>query len=245
MFSRRLLLAFCLGTSLVTAAAVTSRAGVVDLTPPDTSGTSTPELNANGWANEDFLVTLIALDEEGGSGVESITYSTTGAQVIAERTVPGDENSFNITAEGQTVVHFSARDNAGNVEPEETLTLRLDKTDPTISASSKPRRIWPPDKRTVTLTISGQVQDSLSGVNLSSGHFTLTDEYGEHNAEGGFLISKDGSFSFTTDVTARRKAKDRNGRSYTFSITAEDLAGNVGVQPLKVIVPHDKRRRGR
>lgn len=245
MLSRRLLLALSLGASLVMAAATTSYAGDVDTTAPETTATLNPELNENGWANEDVQVTLLAEDNEGGSGVDSITYSATGAQDIAENTVSGDETSFTITAEGVTVITYFATDNAGNDEAAETVTVRIDKTDPVITASPNPKKIWPPDKRIVTVTISGTITDALSGVDLTSGRFKLIDEYGAENEEGTFTINADGSFSFTADVIAKRKGRDRNGRTYAFEITAEDEAGNVAIKTVKVLVPHDRRRRNR
>jgi hypothetical protein len=127
MVSRRLLLALSVGASLVAAAATTTRAGLPEAVPPETIATLEPSLNANGWANEDVEVTLLATDNDGGSGVDDISYFSVGAQTIASTTVNGDQTSFVISAEGITVVHFFATDLAGNVETEQTVTVRIDK----------------------------------------------------------------------------------------------------------------------
>lgn len=242
MLSHRLLLALSLGVSLVAASATSGRAETI---APNTTATLEPTLNENGWANEDVQVNLSAVDDEGGSGVASITYSSTGAQTIGSTTVNSNQASFNVTAEGTTVVHFFATDQDGNVETEETVTVRVDQTDPTITASVKPRRLWPPNQREVTVTVTGQISDALSGVDFTSGEFTLIDEYGNLNNTGPITINGDGTYSFTVDLVAFRKKRDRNGRTYTIKVSANDEAGNTATQTVEVVVPHNRRRRGR
>ena len=60
-----------------------------DTTPPNTRATLSPEPNAAGWNNNDVTVSLEATDV-GGSNVEEIVYSASGAQPIEEKTVRGD-----------------------------------------------------------------------------------------------------------------------------------------------------------
>jgi probable HAF family extracellular repeat protein len=106
-----------------------------DATAPDTTATTSPEPNAAGWNKENVTVTLDATDE-GGSNVEGITYSASGAESIDVSTVPGDSTKISIAAEGETTITYYATDHAGNAEEPRTLTVRLDKTAPGVDIAS-------------------------------------------------------------------------------------------------------------
>jgi hypothetical protein len=116
--------------------------------PPTTTAMVTPPANAAGWNNTNVTVTLTATDTPGGSGVQSITYSLTGAQT-GGGSVNASTASFAITAEGTTTVTFHARGNAGNVEADETLIVRIDKTVPTVTP--------PPDQLVEATSPAGAV----------------------------------------------------------------------------------------
>lgn len=106
-----------------------------DTTAPVSSAAASPAANAFGWNNGQVAVTVTASDEVGGSGLESISYTATGASNFAD-TPPGSPAQFNVTAQGTTAVSYFARDNAGNEEAAKTLTLNLDLTPPTISGAT-------------------------------------------------------------------------------------------------------------
>jgi pectin methylesterase-like acyl-CoA thioesterase/pectate lyase len=99
-----------------------------DQTPPVTTATLSHEANAAGWHNSDVTLTLSAGDEEGGSGLREIIYSVNGTLGFA----PGGQLSLPFDQAGETIVTFSARDEAGNAEPTQTITVRLDKSAPVI-----------------------------------------------------------------------------------------------------------------
>lgn len=108
-----------------------------DTTPPTTTATPTPLPNASNWNNTDVTVTLSASDNQGGAGVKQIVYSATGAQQIGSTAVLGNSTQVTITAEGTTTLTYFATDNAGNVEsPPKMLTIRIDKTAPTITVTT-------------------------------------------------------------------------------------------------------------
>ncbi|HEX5847935.1 MAG TPA: PxKF domain-containing protein [Rubrobacter sp.] len=106
-----------------------------DLTPPNTEATLSPEPNIDGWNSNDVTVSLDATDE-GGSNVEGIVYSASGAQTVEETTVGGSSTSLDITAEGETTITYAARDHAGNLEDQKTISVRIDRSDPEVSISS-------------------------------------------------------------------------------------------------------------
>ncbi len=75
----------------------------------------------------------------------------------------GSTVDLTVSAEGETTIHFMARDTAGNAEAVQQLTIRLDMTPPAITASVNP----PPNaagwnNSSVTATFSAV--DPLSGV---------------------------------------------------------------------------------
>ncbi len=97
------------------------------------------------WTKGDVQVTLSAQDNEGGSGVRDIRYSATGADPISEQTVAAADlpATFPIDAEGTTMVRYFATDNEGNVEsPAKTLTVKIDKSAPTVDS------VYPADAAT-------------------------------------------------------------------------------------------------
>ncbi len=106
-----------------------------DTIPPTTTASLSPQPNAAGWNKNDVTVTLTAADNAGGSGVKQITYSASGAQAIASATVHGSFASVVISSEGITTLTFFATDNASNVESAHSVTIKLDKTPPSIAGS--------------------------------------------------------------------------------------------------------------
>src|SRR5205814_1450212 len=109
-----------------------------DNTPPSSGGQLSPAPNAQGWNTSNVTVVITATDNIGGSGIASITYSATGAQPIASTTVAGDwTRNIVISTEGVTTINFHATDIAGNVESSDrTVTVKLDKTNPTVNCAS-------------------------------------------------------------------------------------------------------------
>ena len=114
-------------------------------------------------AQPDVSVTLSAHDESGGSGVDRITYSVAGAQTVPTTITSSDVATITISAEGASTIAFFAADRSGNVESASTVTVRLDKTPPTITsttiASAGQRRL-----NNTPVTITFQCADSLSGL---------------------------------------------------------------------------------
>jgi hypothetical protein len=106
-----------------------------DTEAPVTSAARSAQPNAAGWNNTDVVVTLAAADNAGGSGVSRIVYSVAGAQA-GDGSVAGASATLTLAAEGTTNVTFHAVDNAGNAEPPQTFTVRIDKTAPRITVNA-------------------------------------------------------------------------------------------------------------
>src|SRR5262249_51379678 len=134
----------------------------VDLTPPVTTASNV----SSSFTNSDVTVTLTAADNL--SGVDHTTYSVDGG---------ANTNGTGVTfsTDGVHTLSYSSTDVAGNVEPTHTVTVRIDKTGPTITASLSPAPNsagW--DKSNVTVTFT--CNDSLSGVASCSAPQTVSNE---------------------------------------------------------------------
>jgi hypothetical protein len=108
--------------------------------PVSTASPSPVPLAGNdGWTKGPVSVSISAADVGiCGSGVQSITYSASGAQTIAPTTVAGSTASFSISNEGSTTVSFYATDNANNVESTNTLVVKIDNTAPRVAFTTPP-----------------------------------------------------------------------------------------------------------
>jgi pimeloyl-ACP methyl ester carboxylesterase len=169
--------------------------GASDTVPPATAGTVSPA-PTGGWNNANVVVTLNATDNAGGSDVRRITYSATGAQVIASTVRNGSSASFEVTASGVTTISFFAEDNAGNVETAKSLTVRIDRTAPAISCGA------------------ASAQWSAANVTIAC---TAADAGGS-----GLLNPADASFSLATTVPDGSETAN----ALTGSRTVCDVAGN-------------------
>jgi hypothetical protein len=105
-----------------------------DTTPPTVTATAAPEPPASGWNKEDVRVNFTATDNQGGSGVKSISWVATGGQ-NETKTVDGSTATLLVTADGTTTVFYHATDNAGNSSEPKQLTIKIDRTPPVTTGS--------------------------------------------------------------------------------------------------------------
>ncbi len=153
-----------------------------DSFPPTTTLTALPAPNAKGWNNSNVTITLSAVDNPGGSGVQQISVTLSGAQT-GTTTVPGTSATISITTEGVTTITYFSTDKAGNAETPKTLQIMLDKTPPAASASANPQPNaggW--NDTDVTVSFSGS--DSLSGVASCTAPVTLTNNGAGQTVKG-------------------------------------------------------------
>jgi hypothetical protein len=79
---------------------------ICDNVAPTTNATTPINANSAGWHISNVSVSLSSSDNAGGTGVNLITYSAIGAQVIAPTTVNGASVNLSITAEGEHDHHL-------------------------------------------------------------------------------------------------------------------------------------------
>jgi hypothetical protein len=115
---------------------------------PSVSHTVTPASNADGWNNTSAVVHFTAKDDDAGSGIDAT--SITGDVAVDDET-SGRE------------VAGSARDIAGN-EGTDTVTVKIDKTEPTIAASIVKGTVGLNGWYSGAVTVHYTCADSLSGI---------------------------------------------------------------------------------
>jgi hypothetical protein len=108
------------------------------------------------WNARGVRVTLDATDNTGGSGVDRLTYSASGAQPISSTTIGATAlpATVTITAPGVTRLTYSATDKAGNQEPtrSETVLVGPSNRPPFACALPTPGSFAIPAHGSVTVT---------------------------------------------------------------------------------------------
>lgn len=145
----------------------------IDTVAPNTGADQTPAANSAGWSKTDVALELKAMDDTGGSGIDTLTFSGSGAQTIPQETITKYYDPFTyperattsdflsktlsmINAEGTTNVAFYSKDRAGNTELSKAYTVRIDKSAPTTTYS--------PTSNGQKITFSLSATDVNSGV---------------------------------------------------------------------------------
>jgi hypothetical protein len=201
-----------------------------DTTAPTTILTATPGANAAGWHNTPVTLDLTATDDlVGVKEIHVQTAARSSASLDRAVIAPGASLSIALPDEGVYDVDFFAVDLLGNRELTQHLLVRIDRTAPTVSGvPQQPCLIWPPSKRMVRVADVVSA-DALSGI----ADLQVTAVADEPSAED---IVVDGS---TVYVRAVRDGRG-DGRTYTITAVAGDLAGNQAVTHGTCTVPHDR-----
>jgi hypothetical protein len=143
---------------------------------------------------------------------------------------------------GAQTAAISITDNApGSPQSISLSGTSIDTTPPVISISANPSSLWPPNGKSVPVTISGIITDSGSGINPSTLACTVVDSEGlDQPACSVGQLGAEGAYSFTVSLVASRDGNDKNGRTYTITVSARDYAGNPASVSTTVTVPHDQ-----
>jgi uncharacterized lipoprotein YddW (UPF0748 family) len=207
-----------------------------DVAPMTSVSVSPAEPNgSNGWYTSDVTVTLSGADN--CSGVSGTEFSTDGGATWGPYA-----GSLIISAEGVTTINYRSIDRAGNIEATRSLTVRIDKSSPTIGLSANPSIIWPPNGKTVMVMIHGEGSESVSG--LDEVGYLVTDEYGSSlKIAPRSLSGNSAQWKESLAVEARRRGDDHDGRVYRIRAIITDRAGNTASATVEVVVPHDRSER--
>ena len=117
----------------------------LDVVAPTTTPSLAGTLGSNGWYRSAVTVALSPADT-GGSGAAGAYFTVDGAATPSIYTMP-----IIVAGDGTHTVTYYSTDNAGNVEAQKTLSLRIDATAPATSARAVPAT-WTNGSVTVALT---------------------------------------------------------------------------------------------
>ncbi|BFH26159.1 hypothetical protein J6TS7_32410 [Paenibacillus dendritiformis] len=136
----------------------------IDRTAPTTPilEYSSPGGTANGWSNEDYRISLI----HGSDSMSGIKHSQTS---INGGPWQPYSQPFPVSQEGVTRIAARSTDNVGNVGPEAALTVKVDRTAPTITISPMERE-W--DDQDIEVEI--RYSDDLSGIDENSRKYSVS-----------------------------------------------------------------------
>ncbi|HYV14384.1 MAG TPA: PQQ-binding-like beta-propeller repeat protein [Pyrinomonadaceae bacterium] len=187
----------------------------IDSTPPVTSASVSGTPGTNGWYRSAVQISLSATDSL--SGVLGSFYRIDGG---GTQTYAGP---FTFSTSGQHTIDYWSRDNVNNTEVAHSLVVKIDTVSPFVTAAANPSTA-PKGPKPVNVTISGSVNDAVSGV--SSASYNVIDEYGTTQPSGAVTVQANGSYSFSLALPANRPGNDRDGHLYTIVVTGFDQAGN-------------------
>jgi feruloyl esterase len=188
---------------------------------PVTTAALSPDA-MNGWYRNP-MVTLNASDKDGDFDHTEFLLDSAGEWTPYV-------GSFQVTGDGQHTLQYRSVDKLGHVEATQTLTFKIDATAPVVEGMPGSCTIWPPDDKMVVVG-AVTATDALSGV--ASGSPTITVHSNEALAPSDVDI--DGG---VVRVRASRRGTG-DGRIYTITAQAADLAGNAAIDVSTCLVPHD------
>jgi hypothetical protein len=175
-----------------------------DETPPQATTTVSPTPNAAGWVDEAATVTLEASDEEGGSGLASVS--------LGDQSGTESPLAVTVETEGVTTLPYAATDEAGNTTSG-TAEVKVDLTDPTVTITSPTAGTTVEQGTPVTASYS--CDDTLSGIESCVG-----------NVADGAAIDTSVPSTKTLSVTATDLAGNTTTVTHTLLVTPPVASGD-------------------
>jgi hypothetical protein len=225
-----------LATDIAGHQAKTTVGGIrIDKTAPVTTAAVSLPDGKNGWHRTDPMLTLNTHDSL--SGVSQSVYSLNGGAWAVYN------GPVRITMEGSTKVEYKSVDQAGNVEPVQSVTVRLDKTAPTLRVQLDKMVLWTPNHKLHEIFSELHAEDAGSGIDatvLSEIRSSEPDQGISDDDQPGDIQSAElGTADRSFQLRAERSGTG-NGRVYTIVYTAYDRAGNQTSASATVTVPHSQ-----
>lgn len=165
------------------------------------------------------------------SGTSMSTAHVTGAVALLMGAGMSDPGEIQARLEGTAVVLGGSADNSfygyGRVDAEAAVAqldqaIASDVTPPAVAVSATPDRIAAATGKDkwVPVQINGSAKDNAGGSGIHAVRITVTDEYGRVQPEVKY-------FGQTVMLDAMKRGSDGDGRTYTITVSAVDVAGNV------------------
>ena len=165
-----------------------------------------PEVPASGWHTTDVEISLPDMSDS-NSGIAGFYYweVTEEAEPTEEEKtyISGTGKTITVQSEGEKVISFQAKDNAGNLSGITTITVKKDSVEPNDFTPTIT------NEKSTGFTINARTEDSTSGI---AGYYFYVD---------GELKNSEINTSGTYEVTGVSPNK-----SYAVYVEAVDVAGN-------------------
>lgn len=200
-----------------------------DKTPPTISAAPTTSPNGtNGWSTGNVTVHFTCTD------VGAIQSGIPAGACPPDQVLSTEGAAVSSTP--QTVT-----DAAGNTsDPSNVVTVKIDKTPPTITCAASPNILNPANHKLVDVSVAVQVTDGLSG----PAGFTLkavTSNEADNGLGDGDTVGDIQGFTLggpdTTGQLRAERSAQGTGRIYTLLYEGKDLAGNTASCSAIVTVP--------
>lgn len=190
----------------------------IDATPPVIVPTVAGTLVTSGWYRSSVTISWSISDSESGIATSSGCTSTT------------------LTADTAGVTLTCSATNGAGLSASVPVTIKIDRTPPVISGMPAGCTLWPPNYKMVQVA-TVTAGDALSGMAT----FNVSGVSNEPPAPGevDVVIAGTGLQPRSVQLRAERSGSG-NGRTYTLTAVASDLAGNTGTATATCTVPHDQ-----
>jgi hypothetical protein len=202
----------------------------IDTIPPTTTAIPSGTEGADNWYISPVSITLSAVDNPGGSGVQSTSYSLDGGPQVTY------SGPFTVTGDGNHTLTYNSTDNAGNVESPHILYVPIDTTPPVIMvpsnvtmAATGPQTVVTLGTATANDAVDGPVSVSNNAtasypVGVTIIQYTATDLAGNTaTAYQSVTITDTTPPVLTLPVQVTAQATGPSGATVTYTVSATDL----------------------
>ena len=183
---------------------------IADTEAPTTSVQATGTEGTDGWYRSDVSLSFSGTDS--GSGILNTYYYKDGEQTLHDGDTP-----LTLNTEGTTKVWYFSVDKAGNTEQPKSITIKIDKTNPTITYKDRTNPNADGWNKT-DVTVNWTCTDQTSGVVDAEVSKTLNTD-GQDQSTTGVCTDKAGN---TVENTQSGIKIDKTEPSITISVPEND-----------------------
>jgi hypothetical protein len=148
---------------------------------------------------------------------------------------------------GSHVIQLAVNDNVNARVTCSVSAQVVDTQAPTLAPTSNVRILWPPNHQMVDIVIQANAHDS-SGAPVTLSATVTSSEDPQKDGSGNTIpdfttpVIDQSTGAVTLQLRAERSGNGP-GRTYTITITATDLAGNMSTASLAIVAPHDQQKK--
>jgi hypothetical protein len=208
-----------------TTTTTTTTSTTTDTTAPTSSIACNGGTCSSGYYGASVSVSLSATDNAGGSGVNTILYTTNGT---APTLTNGTAYTGAFTVASTSTVEYRAYDKAGNAEAVHTQTVQIDKSAPTVSLSV-------PATGTGTVALSANASDNVQVSKVDfvvDGTVKMTDTASPYTYSWNSASVSDGTHQISAVATDEAGNTQSTGNAaIAVTNTAPSSAGGIPSTP--------------